>query len=109
MLDNRARRDDVMLQTRRALGVVYFSVPVSFCSIGRLWTALAGASSANLEWQLQQQLTRSTKEDVGRKGPKGPMRIDDLAIDPPTVTDLTRVVSTSGTIIHRFDYCFQQQ
>jgi hypothetical protein len=39
MLDNRARRDDAMLQTRRALGVVYFSVPVSFVQLdgfGRL-------------------------------------------------------------------------
>ena len=86
------------MQTRRALGVVYFSVSVSFVQLdGFGW-----ASEGNLEWQLQQQLTRSTKEEVGRKGP---MRIDELAIDPPTVTDLTRVVSTSGAIIHRFDYC----
>ena len=80
MLDNRARRDDAMLQTRRALGVVYFSVSVSFVQLdgfGRLWPA----SEGNLEWQLQQQLTRSTKEEVGRKGP---MRIDELAIDHPT-------------------------
>jgi len=70
------RRDDAMMQTRRALGVAYFSVSVSFGSIGRAVGRLQpGERKAIFEWQLQQQLTRSTEEEVGRKGP---MRIDEL-------------------------------
>ena len=66
----RCCRHDVLL------GVVYFfCICKFFVQLDGFETASAGASEGNLEWQLQQQLTRSTKEEVGRKGP---MRIDEL-------------------------------
>jgi hypothetical protein len=52
MLDNR-------LQTRHALSGAYF-LYLKFCA------GFRRASERNLEWQLQQQLTRSTTQEVGQ-------------------------------------------
>jgi hypothetical protein len=71
---------------------------------------MAAAATAHKinEGRSRSAYSHETEMSLNR-GRKGPMRIDELAIVHPTVTDLTRVVSTLGAIIHRFDYLFQQQ